>query len=257
MEQLDKETSELVTMGMAQLSLSRSPDDIIKEAKRAADALKRILDGKDKKLFLNKSKPKEQYLEFGDWQLLGKFYGLSASVIPGSTKPIQVGSAVGFESAAEAIQVATGNRVSAADAMCLNDEENWKDRPQYETKKVDGADVKEQVGSKSVPMFQLRSMAQTRACSKALSNALRWVIVLSGKKDISGTPAEEMVSTDASELSPHNSDCRIIAAKWEKECPVCKKKIAVGDKILYNGKTKVACHEACATKEDAAKAAAG
>ena len=35
----------------------------------------------------------------------------------------------------------------------------------------------------------MRSMAQTRACAKALRNALAWVMVLAG---VAGTPAEEM-----------------------------------------------------------------
>lgn len=38
-------------------------------------------------------------------------------------------------------------------------------------------------------MFQLRSMAQTRACAKALRNVLAWVVMLAGYKT---TPAEEM-----------------------------------------------------------------
>jgi hypothetical protein len=39
------------------------------------------------------------------------------------------------------------------------------------------------------PEFQLRSMAQTRACAKALRNAFAWIPVLAGYE---GTPAEEM-----------------------------------------------------------------
>ena len=46
------------------------------------------------------------------------------------------------------------------------------------------------VGSTPTPLFQLRSMAQTRACGKALSNLFKWVVVLAGYKP---TPAEEMI----------------------------------------------------------------
>ena len=45
------------------------------------------------------------------------------------------------------------------------------------------------VGEESVPLFQLRSMSQTRACAKALRNALAWVVVLAGFQP---TPAEEL-----------------------------------------------------------------
>jgi hypothetical protein len=57
--------------------------------------------------------------------------------------------------------------ISAAEAMCLNDEPNWKTKP----------------------LFQLRSMAQTRSCAKALRNVLAWVVVLAGYR---ATPAEEI-----------------------------------------------------------------
>lgn len=252
----DKENAELVEMGMSQLALSRDPESVLREAKKAADVLRRVLNAKPRKLVLNKQ-TKEQYLEFEDWQLLGKFYGISTAVIIGSTRQIQVGGAIGFEAAAEAIHTATGMRVSSADAMCLNDEDNWKARPQYDYITVDGQQVKNQVGSKDVPMFQLRSMAQTRACAKALSNALRWVIVLSGQKGISGTPAEEMTGTTRDgEPAAAEQEIRIISAKFEKKCPVCGKQIKVGDKICYNATTKTGCHEACYKPPQATPAAA-
>src|SRR6185437_14382005 len=68
--------------------------------------------------------------------------------------------------------------ISSAEAMCLNDEPNWK----------------------SKPMFQLKSMAQTRACAKALRNVLAWVVVLAG---YAPTPAEEMDSSQESQPQQH------------------------------------------------------
>ena len=50
-----------------------------------------------------------------------------------------------------------------SDAMCLNDEDNWSQRK-----------------GKPVPAFQLRSMAQTRACVKALRSVLGFVPVMAG-----------------------------------------------------------------------------
>ena len=88
--------------------------------------------------------------------------------------------------------------------MCTNQEEKWGARPKY--KKALDANGKEiweynQRFGKNMPRtekvmvpvdeFQLRSMAQTRASVKALSNGFRWVVVLAGP-NVSGTPAEEM-----------------------------------------------------------------
>ena len=84
--------------------------------------------------------------------------------------------------------VPTGHRISTADGMCLNDEPNWDTRPEYkwdnqEKKKLPTGEVTQ------VPLYQLRSMAQTRACSKVLSNLLAYVAIMAG---CSGTAAEEM-----------------------------------------------------------------
>ncbi len=61
----------------------------------------------------------------------------------------------------------SGALVGAAEAMCLRAESRWAGSPEY----------------------QLRSMAQTRAGSKALRIALGWIISLAG---FDTTPAEEM-----------------------------------------------------------------
>jgi hypothetical protein len=124
----------------------------------------------------------EQYLEFEDWQTVGRFYGVTAKVV--STSPVTFGDVIGFEARAVVVR-ADGQEISAADSMCLNDEEKWSARAKYEW--IDG--VKTQVGTTAVPLFQLRSMAQTRACAKALRNVLAWVVVLAGYRP---TPAEEM-----------------------------------------------------------------
>jgi hypothetical protein len=60
-----------------------------------------------------------------------------------------------------------GAVISAAEAICTRDERKWQAREEY----------------------ALKSMAQTRACAKALRNVLAWVAVLAG---FEGTPAEEV-----------------------------------------------------------------
>lgn len=143
------------------LSIHREPTIVLEEAKKAAKALAQVIAGKKKPVIING----EQYLEFEDWMTVARFYGITAKVI--STSPISFGDVQGFEARAVALRVSTGEEISAAEAMCLNDEANWKNRP----------------------LFMLRSMCQTRACAKALRNVLAWVVVLAGYR---ATPAEEM-----------------------------------------------------------------
>jgi len=143
------------------LTLMRKPDEILKDAKQSAMQLQTVIKNKRRPVIFNG----EQYLEFEDWQTVGRFYGLTAKVV--STAFVEYGDAKGFEAKAVVLNVQTGMEISAAEAVCLNDEKNWSQKP----------------------LFQLKSMAQTRACAKALRNVLAWVAVLAGYKP---TPAEEM-----------------------------------------------------------------
>jgi hypothetical protein len=148
------------------LAVSRSPDIVLKEAQRAAKALSKVIEGKPKKLVFNG----KTYLQFEDWQTLGRFYGVTAAC--STTKYVEYDGESdfkvrGFEARADALLVSSNQVISSAEAMCLNDEFNWSGKP----------------------LFQLKSMAQTRACAKALRNVLAWVVVLAG---YAPTPAEEM-----------------------------------------------------------------
>jgi hypothetical protein len=147
------------------LAIQLQPDFVLAEATRAAKALQQVLETKPNKCIIRG----KQYLQFEDWQTLGRFYGVTVKVR--STNFVSFGEGYdqvrGFEATADAL-LATGNQViSSAEAMCLDDEDKWHDSP----------------------FFQLRSMAQTRACAKALRNVLSWVVVLAGYEP---TPSEEM-----------------------------------------------------------------
>jgi len=205
-------TQELMTVDSDRdLSMRRSPDVVLAEAKEAAVALKQVLDAKPNKVIMND----EVYLEFEDWQTIGRFYGLTVKVV--ATRPVSFGEVMGFEAEAVVLHNASGQEVSRAESMCLNDEEKWSSRPKYEwlyVKKSGGhaAEVgkddkiwvenpkkpgkkmpkreRMKTGDERVPLFQLRSMAQTRACAKAFRNVLAWVVVMAGYKP---TPAEELL----------------------------------------------------------------
>jgi hypothetical protein len=194
----EQEMVEVQAMGMA---MARPPEVVLAEAHKAAVALQGVIKGKKNPVVFNK----EQYIESDDWQLLGRFYGLTAKIV--STTPVDYGGVRGFEARAVVVDVRNGIEVSAAEAMCLNDEEKWSARAKYEWQDELDADGKKvwdaaakrykgkrvQVGTVAVPMFQLRSMAQTRACAKALRNVLAWVVVLAGYKP---TVAEEMTGDE-------------------------------------------------------------
>lgn len=141
-----------------ELVLEGDPEAQLIFAKKAADALMKWVKQKPNKVMIRG----EQYLEFGDWQILGRFYGATVGIE--WTKGIDKG----WE--ARAIVTRNGEQLSSAEAMCTRAEKNWKDRDE----------------------FMLKSMAQTRASAKALRQAFGWVAELAGMKS---TPAEEMGSS--------------------------------------------------------------
>jgi len=147
------------------LAVQYPPDVVLAEATKAAKALADVIETKPNKCIIRG----KTYLQYEDWQTLGRFYGVTAKVH--STAYVEFGEGYdqvrGFEATANALLVSTNQVISSAEAMCLDDEEKWE----------------------SSPFFQLRSMAQTRACAKALRNVLAWVVVLAG---YNSTPAEEM-----------------------------------------------------------------
>lgn len=137
-----------------------TPAVVLEKAREAAQALQGVIKGKSKPVVFNG----EQYLEFEDWQTLARFYGYTVET--GETQEVWRNEAlIGYTAKATVFQ--NGNRIGGAEASCLKDEMNWRGKPE----------------------FQLKSMAQTRAGSKALRNVLAWVAVLGGFKP---TPAEEM-----------------------------------------------------------------
>lgn len=182
-------TGEVLTPAPAAFSsitLERAPADVLNDATRAAKALQQVIAGKAKPVTFNG----EIYLEFEDWQTCARFYGMTAKGT--GTQYVQFGDVHGFKATADVLD-RDGHVLSSAESMCLNDEKMWRSRPQYEWRdNGHGGREKIKVGEEPVPLFQLMSMAQTRACAKALRQVLAWVVVLAGFRP---TPAEEMTTT--------------------------------------------------------------
>lgn len=109
----------------------------------------------------------KKYLHFEAWQTLGRFYGYTVKIV--ETNYVEYGQAKGFNAKAIVIDK-NGKEVGGAEAICMNDEEDWK-------------------GKDKGLLYSIKSMAQTRAGSKALRLILSWVAVLAGYE---ATPAEEI-----------------------------------------------------------------
>jgi hypothetical protein len=165
------------------VALYRAPEVVLAEAHKAAVALQDVISKKQDPVMMNG----QQYLEYEDWQTVGRFYGITAKVE--TVEYVSYGSVRGFSASAVALR-ADGFELSRATGDCLSDEPKWATKPKYEWRdKEGGGRERVQIGEEDVPLFQLKSMAQTRACAKVLRNVLAWVVVLAGYRP---TPAEEL-----------------------------------------------------------------
>jgi hypothetical protein len=136
------------------------PELVLGAAQTYSKALMELVSKKKKPIIINN----ETYLEYEDWQTMGQFYGYSVKT--GDAISIEIDGIKGAKAKAELVDK-YGQVVGGAEAYCMKDEPNWRNKP----------------------WFQLASMAQTRAGAKAFRNRLAWVVVLAGFKP---TPAEEM-----------------------------------------------------------------
>ncbi len=181
---MDDNNAQVVQLtGIAELVM-RSPETVLNEAQMVANALRRQAD----KLQLFKQIGGSKHLKIEGWQMVGAMFRVTAKVV--ETRFLDYGQVRGYEAVAEAYHIPTGQVVGRAEGMCLSDEENWGLRPKYEKGENGERGTKVLV---PVPLQQLRSMAQTRACSKVLSNAFKWIATMGG---FAGTPAEEMAGNE-------------------------------------------------------------
>lgn len=152
------------------LVLEGDPEAQLAYAQKAANALMKVV------------KPKDiggkQYLMFGAWQTLGRFFGSTVGVEWTSALKDEKGFLLGYE--ARAIVYQNGQMISSAEASCMTTEKRWRTADEY----------------------AIKSMAQTRASAKALRNAYGWVAELAGYES---TPAEEM----SYDISPVRSNAKV------------------------------------------------
>lgn len=153
------EATEIVpSAGPVGLFRTTDPAEVLAAAKRTADALAPVIRGAGLVVSVNG----KDYLTVEAWQTLGQQVGVTGVIV--STRRLTDPN--GWEARCEA-RTLDGRTIGAADSMCLKEEARWKDSED----------------------FEIRSMAQTRAMSRALASVLRFIPTLVG---MGGTPAEEM-----------------------------------------------------------------
>jgi hypothetical protein len=163
-------TKEIIKAELTPTKINGNTGEIIEtkpDIHEIAGHLKTYMDSKEKKIMFNG----KRYAEFDDWQMIAMEYGLKIRTFDATF--IEMGGRKGFKAKASVLDEKQ-NEVGRAESFCMDDEPNWR----------------------SKPLFQLASMAQTRAGAKALSNLFRPIARISGYE---GTPAEELTADDFKE----------------------------------------------------------
>jgi hypothetical protein len=154
----------------ANLFNTNDPVEVLDRASRVAQALKNVITQQG----LVSNIQGREHVRVEGWTTLGAMIGVNPVVV--WTREL----ADGWEARVEA-RTLDGRVVGAAEAMCTKAERTWASRDAY----------------------ALRSMAQTRATSKALRGPLGFVVTLAGYE---ATPAEEMPAEASSGPSGPVSD---------------------------------------------------
>ncbi len=144
-----------------------------KDTTKAAKAATQLMDIVKKNNWSKSFGGQKEHIFYEGWQTVGKYYNMT--VATGDAEPIDIDGVKGFKAKAWVVDNRTGIRVGEAEAYCMKDEKNWS----------------------SKPLFQLASMAQTRAGSKALRQIFGYVVALAGYEV---TPAEEMTGEEKTAL---------------------------------------------------------
>jgi len=181
--------SKALAQPIEETAIIQNPAEEVTQAQKCAKALQGIVAQKPKKVIIGG----EQYLEFEDWQTLGRFFHYTCKT--DEAVPTEIEGIKGAK--AKSHIYCNGEEIGGAEAYCMRDEDNWK----------------------SKPWFQLASMAQTRAGAKGFRNLLAWVVVLAGYKT---TPAEEMTYDT---IPPSNSAYKTLLGDFQK----AKAKLGAGD----------------------------
>lgn len=168
----DADYTPVVREEQASLTLFHTDDpvEVIARASATATALAGVIKKQKLATFISG----REHVRVEGWTLLGSMLGVFPVVV--WTKPVERdGAQIGWEARVEA-RTRDGAVVGAAEAECLATEKTWGSRDDYARK----------------------SMAQTRATSKAMRGPLGFVMTLAG---FDATPMEEMPREEAPRAS--------------------------------------------------------
>ena len=162
---LEPESAELVPYEPAPATLygTRDPKTVRDKMVELADVLMDVVRTKQLAVRIRN----REHLTVEAWTTLGAFVGVHAAIV--WTKPNESGDGILARAEARTLE---GALVGAAEGECSRVENRWKDAEPY----------------------AIRSMASTRAISRALQAPLRHIAVLAGYE---GTTAEEMPTEPA------------------------------------------------------------
>jgi hypothetical protein len=156
-----------VTPGRDALTMFGDETQGIDRARRVANMLRGIVDEKRLAVKIGKG----EHLRVEAWCACASMVGVAPQTEwSREVRHPQSGDLEGYEARVQVVQIATGQVVGAAEAGCFFDE-TMNGQPRWNERHA------------------CKSMAQTRATSKAIGQVLRWIPVLAG---FSGTPYEEM-----------------------------------------------------------------
>jgi hypothetical protein len=173
----------------ATLFHTNDPAEVLIRATGVADVLARVLRTQkdaEGKLKLISTISGREHVRVEGWTLCGSMLGVFA--IPIWTRKIPDSEGGGWEARVEA-RTLSGAVVGAAEAQCMRSENQWSYEPVGRGgRKLEARDD-----------YALRSMAQTRATSKALRLPLGFIVTLAG---FDATPAEEMGQSESGQPQP-------------------------------------------------------
>ena len=127
------------------------------------------------------------------WQFVAACYGCTPKVSRTVEEVAEYN--LGFSAVADLLN-AEGRAISSAESSCMRSEPEWNQKPE----------------------FQLRSMAQMRACSRTCRNIFAWIMPLAG---LSPTPAEE-ITKDSQGFGQSPSHSKLSG----KKCYDCQNKVS-------------------------------
>lgn len=152
---------QVVEITTARLEQARQAEVVIREAAKVAGELRKVVEERGWCQRFGAG----EHLTIEAWQFIGRFFEVAVRV--DSCEFIEIKGDHGFKAVAMAVHAGTGNVLSRAEGLCMTDEPTWKKRAHRER----------------------AGMAQTRACSRALSNLFRSVADMAG---YAGTPLDDV-----------------------------------------------------------------